>query len=321
MEPEVVSDQTIEANLAAAFERESSPPKERPEPRETAQDDEPVAQAEEAAADAESTEEGEEAPQDDGYEEAEFEGETYRLPPKLKDALLRQKDYTQKAQEAAETRRFATEEREALQIERAFQQQHFDKAVEAHGLQQRLQQFAQVNWDKLADENPSECMKLHAQHVATQQRFAGLRDEMQGLQGQLNQKLGEARQKAQAQCIQELKRDFPDLASPEKGSVLLKHLNETGLSYGFTARELEGIADPRMVRVLHAAMQWKKLQASKSVVEKKVQTAKPVQVTASRASQTTQHNAKYQDLKGRAIKSGKASDAERFLEAAFTRKR
>lgn len=37
--------------------------------------------------------------------DVEYEGETFKLPPKLKDALLRQADYTKKTMEVAETRK------------------------------------------------------------------------------------------------------------------------------------------------------------------------------------------------------------------------
>jgi hypothetical protein len=45
--------------------------------------------------------------EDDDGEEVEWEGNQYRLPKGIKDALLRQADYTRKTQEVAETRREA----------------------------------------------------------------------------------------------------------------------------------------------------------------------------------------------------------------------
>jgi hypothetical protein len=57
------------------------------------------------------------------------------------------------------------------------------------------------------------------------------------------------------------------------------------------------------------------------VIEKKVATAKPIQAQAGRSSATNQQNANYQDLKSRLHKTGKAEDAEKFLLAAFSRKR
>lgn len=318
---EVVSDQSIEDKLTASFIREENGGKDPREPEPEPEEESPVAEADDAEETTDDAEQTDETTQDDGFEETEFEGKAYKLPKELKEALLRQKDYTQKTQEVAETRRMLEEREQAFQAQSAFSQQHFAKAVEAHTLQQQIQQFSQVDWDKLADENPAEAVKLHHQFTMLRDKFAGVREEMQGLNGQFAQQQAEIRQKAQAQCVQELKKDFPELSMPDRAPQFLKQLDETGRSFGFSGRELEAIADPRMIRVLHAAMQFKKLQASKSVVEKKVQTAKPVQVQAARTSQSNQQTAKLQDLKSRAVKTGSVTDTERFLEAAFSRKK
>lgn len=325
MDPEVVepqSDQAIEDKLAAAFERQEqagkTPAEEKPSPEAQHEpEDEPT---EEVTAQAEETEQTEESP-DAGFEEVEFEGEVFRVPQKIKDGLLRQKDYTQKTQATAEEKRILAEERAAFQAQAAFQQQHFGKAVEAYTLQQQIQQFDKVDWSKLADENPAEAIKLHAQYTQLQSKFAGVKEEMQGLNGQFQQQMQETRQKAQAQCLQELKKDFPDLASAEKGQALLRQWNETGLSFGFTSQELAQIADPRMIRVLHAATQFKKLQGAKPLVEKKVSTAKPVQVQASRTGPSNQQTSQISELRARLAKTGKSSDAEALLAARFAKAR
>ncbi len=59
--------------------------------------------------------------------------------------------------------------------------------------------------------------------------------------------------------------------SPETNQALLS----TGKDYGFSDAELNSIVDPRHVKVLHDAMQWRKLQQN-STVKKKVSSAKPV---------------------------------------------
>jgi hypothetical protein len=53
--------------------------------------------------------------------EVEYEGKTYCLPPELRDALLRQADYTRKTQEVAQARK-------ALEAEKAA---HDKKSSEA----------------------------------------------------------------------------------------------------------------------------------------------------------------------------------------------
>lgn len=311
MEPEVITDQSIEDKLAAAYgaAEEATNPK-RPQAEEPEQE---VAQETEAETETEGVSESELA-EDADFEEAEYEGKTYKLPKELKEALLRQKDYTQKTQDVAERRRILEEQQTALQTQAAFQQQHFEKAVEVHTLQQQLQQFSQVNWEKLAEESPAEYLKWDRKYRELEKQANQAAQEMQGLTGKFSQTMEETRQKAQAQCLQELRKDFPDI-----GSEMLKQLDETGRNFGFSGQELASIADPRMIRVLHAAMQYKKLQGSKSLVDKKVLTAKPVQVQAARTSQSTQANAQLKEAKAKAFKSGKPSDMENFLAMRFAK--
>ena len=314
MNSEVVTDQSIEDKLAAAYgevDEAKQPQKQAAEQEQETQEQQE--QATEAAADTEGEQIAEETPEEDAnFEEAEYEGKTYKLPKELKEALLRQKDYTQKTQDVAERRRILEEQQAALQTQAAFQQQHFEKAVEVHTLQQQLQQFSQVDWEKLAEESPADYLKYDRKYRELERKAQQAAQEMQGLTGKFSQTMEETRQKAQAQCLQELKKDFPDI-----GPQMLKELDETGRNFGFSGQELASIADPRMIRVLHAAMQYKKLQGSKSLVEKKVQTAKPVQVQAARTSQSTQANAQLKEMKAKAFKTGKASDMENFLAMRF----
>lgn len=314
MEEEVVSEQAVLEKLESAFIREEQAAKgEKPEPVEKKPEPEEPAEPEPKAQEEAETAEETETPSGDDLEEFEFDGEVFKAPKKIKDGVLRQKDYTQKTQAVAEKDRILEERARSLQTESEFRQQHFGKAVELHALQTRVQQFSQLPWDELAQENPAEYLKLDRQYREAERTLSKVQGEVQGLVGQFEAQRRENLQKAQAQCLQELKKDIPVTAD------LLKKLDTTGQAFGFTPEELAGIADPRHIRVLHAAMQWKELQASKATVEKKVQTAKPVQVQSARTSQTTQQNTRLQELQARAKKSGKADDAEAFLAARFAK--
>ena len=128
------------------------------------------------------------------------------------------------------------------------------------------------------------------------------------------QKAQQDKQKAQARCIEELRKEFKDF-----GPELLKNLDETAKSFGFTGEELSDIVDPRIIRVLHAATQFKKLQSGKSLVDKKVSNAKPVQAKGARSANTSHVNAQLKDSRDRLKKTGKVSDAESFLAARFAK--
>ena len=82
-------------------------------------------------------------PAEDDSEEIDYEGEKLKIPKKLKDAFLRQQDYTRKTQELAEHRRSVEGEREQLQKFRQFQQENVREIAQLHGLDERMAWLAQ----------------------------------------------------------------------------------------------------------------------------------------------------------------------------------
>ncbi len=311
---EVSQPVSVEDKLAAAFERagmKDDPPEDTDPADEPEDDDSPEPEDDDPEAQAQPGETDEEP--GDG-EEVEFEGKAYKLPKELKDAVLRQKDYTQKTQQVAEQRRVVETQAEALKAEAEFNKTNFEKVVQAHALGAQLQQFAQIDWSRLAREDSAQYLSLDRQQRDLQDAFNRVQADVQNAANGFQQTKQQAKQKAQALCVEALKKDFPDF-----GTEFLKNLDDTGKAYGFSGEELASIVDPRMVRVLHAAMQYKKLQGSKSLVAKKVQDARPVQVKGARSAQTSQANAQLQSLKQQLQKTGKTKDAEAFLAARFAK--
>lgn len=304
------NDVSVEDKLAAAFEKlEKGPTPDALDEREEVAD-EPEETVEAAA---EEPEETTEAPEE--AEEVEYEGKAYKLPKELKDALLRQADYTRKTQDVAELRRTFEAQKETVELQSKFYEKHADKVSELHYLNRQLQQFAQISteqWAKLAEDNPAQYLTLDRQQRTLQDAFNRIQTEARQLEDSFKQEMSQARMKAQAQCAEELKRTIPNF-----GPEVIRSLDETGRAYGFTGEELAVLADPRQIRVLHDAMQYRKLQQSKSLVEKKVQNAQPVKLAGARASQSTAANQALAEAKARALKSGKPSDVQSFLERRF----
>ena len=102
---------SIEDRLVAQFE---------PEQPVAGEAEEQQAQAEEAAPESEAQPE---------LQEIEFEGKTYQVPPELKDALLRQSDYTKKTTEVSERQRVL--EQKELQLKAVDAERRFHETVKA----------------------------------------------------------------------------------------------------------------------------------------------------------------------------------------------
>jgi hypothetical protein len=119
-----------------------------------------------------------------------------------------------------------------------------------------------------------------------------------------------------AKAHEELTRDIKDWAKPEFQAKLA----ESGKGYGFSDQELAALIDPRYVKVLHDAHQWRALQAGKTTVQKKVLTAKPVSAPSARTAQSSAQNTKMADARARLRKSGTSADAEALLALRFANK-
>lgn len=185
--------------------------------------------------------------QDDDSEEVEKEGQKYRIPKALKSEFLMQQDYTRKTQEVAELRRAAEAERTQFQQANAQQVQAMATVV---AIDQQLNQFQSLDWQQLSNQDPVQAQQLWMQ-------FSQLKDARQQAAGQVQQMEQQRAFEAQqttAKQIEEgnavLKRDIPNW-----GPEVAQQINAfAAKEFGFQPRELQQVIDPRVVKVLHAAM-------------------------------------------------------------------
>ena len=228
------------------------------------QDDDPNAEGDEADSD-------EDTDETDGLVEAEYEGKTYKVPPELQKALLRQADYSRnmnevKAQERVYTQRL--EQAEAL-IEGA--ESHAKALAEVQMLDARLKTYEAVNWQQLRAENPGE----YAAHATD---FQTLR---------LNRQDAERRAQTVAQEVEARRTQSFSAKRAEMVDALGKTLkgwgNEMGekvtayaTQVGVKLETLSTLTDPGIVVALEKARKYDELQASKTALKAKTKDAPPV---------------------------------------------
>ena len=255
----------------------------------------------------ESEEEPEEGQPEEEFTEVEYEGKSYKVPAELKDALLRQADYTRKTQEVAEARKQTEAAQQYLQQQYQLQQQFLKEYAGLQALDNQLAQFQQVNWQQLIESDPVEAMKLDHQYRQLQQYRDNQARELQARQG-------EAQRTQQEQMSAQLRQAAELLAKelPGWGEDLAKQIRTSAKDYGFTDDELGGITDPRAVKVLHDAMKYRQLQANKGKVQKQVQGKPPVLKPGSKA--TNPKSSKALEARDRLRKSGSTNDFARVLE-------
>ena len=181
------------------------------------------------------------------FEEVEYEGRKYSIPPELKDALLRQADYTRKTQELAQTRQ-QTEQTFAQQQARIEAERANIQAVaRLTALDDRLQQYAGVDWQSLSQTDPA---------VAQQEfiKYQQLKDSRTQFVAQIQQHESQRAMQEQQETARHLHEANEALSREIKGwsPDYAQSLREVAKSLGAKEEQLNGIREPWIVKALHA---------------------------------------------------------------------
>ena len=312
----------LEAMLGDSVESDVKPP----EPQDEEEEQTPLEAEAEATEEVES-EEATEEPDEEVEEEEQSEdevpailklkvnGEDVEKPLDEVVALAQQGlDYTQKTQQVAEQRKELEAYAQQIQMqEQAFQEQMqlnnvlIEDVAKITSLDQQLNQYANVNWNQLSDNDFVEAQKLFFTYNQLQQERSQLVSQFEAKKQQVVQKQTQLMAEKIAQGKEILAKEIPNW-SPETNQALLS----TGKDYGFSDVELNAIVDPRHVKVLHDAMQWRKLQQN-SVVKKKVSNAKPVVKPGSKDTKA-EANSNHRQLRESLRKTGKSDAAQKLIE-------
>ena len=308
---DIVSD--VQTNLDAPEEKEQPPleaeaeaePTEEVESEE-ATDDAPDDQAEE-----------EEQSQDEvpAILKLKVNGEEIEKPLDEVVALAQQGlDYTQKTQQVAEQKKELEAYAEQIKAqEQAFQQQMqlnnvlIEDVAKITALDQQLNQYSNVNWQELSDNDFVEAQKHFFTYNQLQQERSALVSQFEAKKQQIASQQAQLMADRVAKGKEVLAKEIPGWSQETT-----QQLVSVGKEYGFSDAELNSIVDPRHVKVLHDAMQWRKLQQN-STVKKKVSSAKPV-VKPGAKDTKAEANSNVRQLRESLRKTGKSDMAAKLIE-------
>jgi hypothetical protein len=294
---------------------------------EGSEQEQPERQAETNDSDAESDEYEEsdesEVEQEDDGEEAE-EPQKYRVKAAGEDRevtldeLIKSyqlgTDYTKKSQAVAEERKVVEAERQRIDEARQLRDQYAERL---QMIEQMLnQQQPEENLEYLKETDPIGYAVKVAEMSQKEKQLMQVRAERERIsQQQEYDRQTQLRQQISVEA-EKLVAALPEYADPEKGELIRKDIRTYGKQAGFSDDELANVYDSRAVLTLWKAMQYDKLQSSKSGITKKVSEApKAIKPGVSRPRDSNSEELK--KLKARAKNSGRVSDAasvfERFL--------
>jgi hypothetical protein len=201
----------------------------------------------------------------------------------LRRGFLRQSDYTRKTQEAAEIRKAAEAERQALSTVAEQQKQAFEVAAALIRDQipeppdQALIQTNPQLYLQLKEQREAAQRKLHDLAVAYQQSQEGVKQQTEA-----QKKAAEAAERKELEDLkrseyQALVKAMPKLATPEGRKAFLNEAAEIGGKvYGITPDQIGNIISHVEVRILHDAIQYRKIMSSKMEAVSKAKQAPPL---------------------------------------------
>lgn len=198
--------------------------------------------------------------------DTEYEGKTYKVPKEIKDALLRQSDYTKKTMEVAE-------QRKAIEAERNAYTQNLN--VLAAQLQNAVAQDQNIDWNALLENDPVEYLR---QKEAATQRAQALQAAQFEQQRVLQQH--ESERQTQLQSFLKEQRDhllakLPEWKDEAKAKTEQSELKAFLASNGLNDQEISGIADHRMILLARKAMLYDKTVRNADLSAKRLQNLPP----------------------------------------------
>lgn len=214
--------------------------------------------------------------------EVEFNGKKHKIPAELRDGFLMQSDYTRKTQEVAEMRKSV----EARQAEAEAQYNVSQEVLQARAAlmlhDSQLEQFQNVNWQQLENEDPVGAMSAWRQFQQlkeTRSNIAGFLDEQQTQRSaQAERETANRLRETRAFAEKEIPGWSPDV------DAKITEFAEKQL--GYSRETLLGAYSPAVYRTLHLAWLGHQSLTKQQAAPKPAPTtpAKPLTTVSSKAN-------------------------------------
>lgn len=187
------------------------------------------------------------------------------------------------------------------------------QALEAQLLENMNPELKNVNWKEVEAQDPTKFTRLQAEA----QSLAAMLQAVRAQGTMLNQQVLAERQQRHAKAAQQAYAVLsdPDRGIPGWGDEMYKSLMRSGIEmYGYAPQEVGAAVDPRFFKLLHDAVEYRKLVAAKPGVEKKLVRVPKVVTPGPGTERGSQQKAQRDQLRKELRKSGDVNVAARLLE-------
>ena len=212
---------------------------------------------------------GEEPPEEE-LVDVEYEGKTHKVPAALKDALLRQADYTRKTTEVAEQRKAVEAAQQSIEVVRNLSVATQEAMAQAKALDLRIAELQQTPIDGLPE---STVTQLQRQLLQLEQQKTGVDGDVKQLIEADRQRISGETAKFRQDAIEKAAKDIPNFDDKRRAD-----LEALAVKLGVDENDAKQITDAAAYKILHLADIGQKFidrqRATKKV--ESAQTASPV---------------------------------------------
>lgn len=184
-------------------------------------------------------------------------------------------DYTSKTQQLAAQQRAIQETLQRAQEVEQLAPEIANEAAAVRAAEQALQPWQNVDWVRLATEEPLEYARYRAQYDQLVNAYQQVRGQFGAKAQALQQRKAQLGQAILQQEMQRLTEFLPQMRDPKKFEAEKQAIREYALDRGYTDEEVASVTDARYVRTLWEAAQYRKLVMGKSERVKQARQAPP----------------------------------------------
>lgn len=244
----------------------------------------------------------------------EVDGEEKTIE-ELRSGFLRQKDYTRKTQELAESRKAVEAKDQEIERERA------EYAQLLPAMAERIQQAAEQepDWDTLYDTDPVMAAKAERQWRKEQEARTAQLQAVQAEQQRMQQIAAQKQQQMQQSYLEQQRHILPDIIpewrDKKVAATEATQIRDFLLGEGFSEQDVSGMSNATLVKLARKAMLYDRGETRANEVKAKPKKPRTKTLkSGSRASQPKRTSAA-QEAQNRARKTGRVTDAAAAIKA------
>jgi len=236
-----------------------------------------------------------------------------KLTDLIKDHQL--KGYAEKTvREAAEIRKSAMEQAQAVQQQLEVQQAVIGKIAEIKAVEAEYQQYRSINLDQLIDHDPVQALKVQRHMQALQERHAALSNEANQAANFVQQQRVQQSTAVLQQEAQALMRAIPEWSDTSKAEAERNAIKQDLKARGYTDRDIDSLSDHKAVLLARDAMLYRQMKAGNTAAEKQVRAA-PKIVKPGSSGQPNRADKNIRELKTQVRQTGSKQSVMDYLIA------